>query len=440
MRVAVVGAGPSGIYAAEHLASEYQVEVDVFDSLPVPFGLVRYGVAPDHFSIRSVREKLAETFENPLVRFLGNVNIGRDLSALELQECYDAVVYTYGASLDRELGIPGEGHSMSIAATAFVRWYTGHPDADDFGNYLDQVTDVAVIGLGNVAVDVTRILIKPVSELEQTDIPQHVLDALARSTVRRVHVVGRRGPANATFTTKELKELGEIPGVDVIVDPSDMPLDFAQASGTNKVVARNLDVMSEWSKREAREAKRIEFHFYCVPESMNLDSGVLRVNHVKHDLQGHLVATGDVKEIASQMVIRSIGYRGEGLPGVPFDPETNVIPSVDGAVIGLENCYVAGWIKRGPSGIIGTNKKDAVAGVNALFANREESQTFHTEKIDELLRDRGVNVIDINGWKRIDAHERELGQSRGRERTTVHSREDLIRIGLGLELLNTAPK
>lgn len=432
MRVAVVGAGPSGIYAAEHLASEYQVEVDVYDSLPVPFGLVRYGVAPDHLPIRSVRDKLAQTFENPLVRFRGNVKIGGDISTEELHEHYDAVVYTYGASLDRELGIEGEDHRSSIAATAFVRWYTGHPDAVDFGDFLDKVTDIAVIGLGNVAVDVTRILMKPISELEHTDIPQHVLDALARSTVQHVHIVGRRGPANATFTTKELKELGEIPGVDVKVNPADLPDNFAEASAGNKIVARNLDVMSEWTKRAAQGNRSIEFHFYSVPESMDFESGILRVNTMKIDEQGRLSPTGGETQIAAELVIRSIGYRGEGLPGVPFDDGNSVIPSVDGAIIGLENCYVAGWIKRGPTGIIGTNKKDAVAGVNALFANRRELQDSSSERIDQLLVDRNVKVIDFEGWKRIDAHEKNLGQSRGRERTTVHDREDLIRIGLGL--------
>jgi len=432
MRVAVIGAGPSGIYATEHLATEYQVEVDVYDYLPVPFGLVRYGVAPDHYSIRSVRDKLAETFENPLVRFRGNVEIGRDLSAQELQEHYDAVVYTYGASLDRELGIPGEDHMMSIAATAFVRWYTGHPDAIDFGEYLLHATDVAVIGLGNVAVDVTRILMKPVSELEDTDIPQYVLDALARSAVRRVHVVGRRGPEHATFTTKELKELGEIPGVDVIVAPEDLPTDLAQAAASNKVVARNLDVMSEWAKRKPISNKSIEFHFYSAPVGMDLERGALIVNRMELDVHGHLVASSEVEEIQSQMVIRSIGYRGEGLPGVPFDPSANVIPSVDSAVVGLKNSYVAGWIKRGPSGIIGTNKKDAVSCVNELVSHKSDQSTATSaEAIDQLLAGRNVEVIDFAGWKRIDAHEKELGRSRGRDRTTIHDREDLIRIGRG---------
>jgi ferredoxin--NADP+ reductase len=432
MRVAVVGAGPSGIYAAEHLATEYQVEVDVFDTLPVPFGLVRYGVAPDHFSIRSVRDKLAQTFENPLVRFRGNVSIGRDLTSEEMHEHYDAVVYTYGASLDRELGIPGEDHRMSIAATAFVRWYTGHPDAVDFTDYLASATDVAVIGLGNVAVDVTRILIKPVSELEKTDIPEHVLEALRASTVRRVHVIGRRGPANATFTTKELKELGEIPGVDVVVNPKDLPVDFAAASDGNKVVARNLDVMAEWSVREAHRDRSIHFHFYSAPKNMDLESGILNVEIKELVEGGSLAASGYVEGIPAQLVIRSIGYRGEGLPGVPFDPSTNVIPSVDSAITGLENCYVAGWIKRGPSGIIGTNKKDAVTCVNTLFAHLNESKGSRAGEIDQLLIDRGIDVIDFDGWKRIDTHEKELGQTRGRERTTVHERAELIRIGLGL--------
>jgi ferredoxin--NADP+ reductase len=430
MRVAVIGAGPSGIYAAEHLAMEYQVEVDVYDCLPVPFGLVRYGVAPDHYSIRSVRDKLAETFENPLVRFRGNVKIGRDVSVEELQRHYDAVVYTYGASLDRELGIPGEGHPMSIAATAFVRWYTGHPDAADFGELISHASDVAVIGLGNVAVDVTRILVKPVSELEQTDIPQHVLDALARSAVQRVHVVGRRGPEHATFTTKELKELGEIPGVHVIVDPNDLPNDFAQVTDS-KIVARNLDVMAQWSKREGHEEKSIQFHFYCAPKSMDLDRGVLMVDTMTLDDHGRLVTSGNVKEIPSQMVIRSIGYRGEGLPGVPFDQDTNVIPSLESAVVGLEDSYAAGWIKRGPSGIIGTNKKDAVSCVNTLVSSRGESRATSASEIDQLLADRDIEIIDFDGWKRIDAHEKDLGQSRGRERTTIHVREELIRIGLG---------
>jgi ferredoxin--NADP+ reductase len=218
----------------------------------------------------------------------------------------------------------------------------------------------------------------------------------------------------------------------VIVDPADLPTDFAQAAASNKVVARNLDVMSEWSKRDAYSDKSIQFHFYCAPVSMDLERGVLSVMKMKLDDNGKLISTGDVKDIESQMVIRSIGYRGEGLPGVPFDQESNVIPSVDSAVVGLENSYVAGWIKRGPSGIIGTNKKDAVACINELISSRSESKATSAEMIDQVLAGRGVNVVDFSGWKRIDAREKELGQSRGRERTTIHDREDLIQIGLGI--------
>ena len=432
MRVAVVGAGPSGIYAAEHLASQYQVEVDVFDTLPVPFGLVRYGVAPDHFSIRSVRDKLAQTFENPLVRFRGNVTIGRDLTTQDLHEHYDAVVYTYGASLDRELGIPGEDHPMSIAATAFVRWYTGHPDATDFGEQLARATEVCVVGLGNVAIDVTRILIKPASELMQTDIPQHVLDSLARSSVKKVHVVGRRGPANATFTTKELKELGEIPGVDVIVNAKDIPSDREFASGGSKIVARNLDVMSEWATRKVSNEKSIEFHFFSAPDALDLDRGILRVKEMEIDENGRLSPTGSVNEIQSDLVVRSIGYRGEGLHGLPFDHVSNVIPNSEGSITGLESSYVAGWIKRGPSGIIGTNKKDAVSCVNLLVHEYKGGQRSSAGNIDQLLVDRGVRFMDFQGWNRIDAREKELGASRGRERTSIHEREELIRIGLGV--------
>ena len=228
-----------------------------------------------------------------------------------------------------------------------------------------------------------------------------------------------------------MKELGEIPGVDVVVDPADLPPDFALAAASNKVVARNLEVMSDWSKREAHAEKSIQFHFYCAPMNMDLERGVLSVTKMKLEDDGRLVLSGEVKDIEAQLVIRSIGYRGEGLPGVPFDPESNVIPSVDSAVVGLENSYVAGWIKRGPSGIIGTNKKDAVACINQLVSRSTESKASSAEMIDQLLAARGIEVVDFEGWKRIDAREKELGQSRGKERITIHNREDLIRIGLG---------
>ena len=440
-RVAVVGAGPAGIYAAEHLSTVHGHQVDVFDALPVPCGLVRYGVAPDHFSIRSVRDKLTETFENPLVRFRGNVHIGTDVSTEELASWYDAVIYTYGASADRSLGIPGEMSPASIPATEFVKWYTGHPEAQDFGDMLRTSEQVIVIGLGNVAVDVTRLLVKSIAELRVTDMPEHVLESFDKSVVRHVHVVGRRGPQHATFTTKELKELGELEGVDVILDPRDLPADDAIASSANKVVERNLKVMRQWSQGHSEKHgagpnssnKKIEFHFYSTPQSFDAEQGSLTVERMQLSSDDSVTGTGTYESIPADLVIRSVGYRGLPLEGLPFNDRTNVIPSTDGKVDGLAGTYVAGWIKRGPSGIIGTNKKDAVASVESLSTdlNGRQSVALDAHGVDEILRGRDVKYIDFEGWKRVNAAEIALGAERGRARTTIHERDRLIEIGLG---------
>jgi NADPH-dependent glutamate synthase beta subunit-like oxidoreductase len=439
-RVAVVGAGPAGIYAAEHLSTVHGYHVDVFDALPVPFGLVRYGVAPDHFSIRSVRDKLTDTFESPLVRFRGNVHIGTDVSTAELASWYDAVMYTYGASADRALGIPGEVSPASIPATEFVKWYTGHPDAQDFGELLRTSEQVIVIGLGNVAVDVTRLLVKSIVELRATDMPDHVLDSFEKSAVRHVHVVGRRGPQHATFTTKELKELGELEGVEVILDPRDLPADDAIASSGSKVVERNLKVMRQWSQGHGEShgevlnasSKKIEFHFYSTPQSFDSKQRSLIVERMQLSSDNTVMGTGTYESIPADIVIRSVGYRGLPLEGLPFNDRMNVIPSHEGKVEGLSETYVAGWIKRGPSGIIGTNKKDAVASVESLATdlNERHSVAIDSQEIDEILHARGVKYIDFEGWKRINAAEIALGASKDRARTTIHEREKLIEIGL----------
>lgn len=431
MRVAVVGAGPAGLYAAEYLASSHDVEVDVFDALPVPFGLVRYGVAPDHFSIRSVRDKLSEVFNNPLVRFRGNVLIGQDISTEELSSWYDAVLYSYGAARDRKLGIPGEDNSASFAATDFVKWYTGHPDAKDFAHHLVGPTNVTVVGLGNVAVDVTRLLVKPMAELKTTDMPEHVLSAFEASTVKHIHVVGRRGPQHATFTTKELKELGELEGVFVEIDSQQLPADFTRAAAGSKVVERNLGVMKEWAQRENSDGtKSIRFHFYSRPDSFDGDEGTLRVENMKLTDSGDIIGTGDFTSIPTDLLIRSVGYRGEPLQGLAFDEKYNVVPHQDGLVDDDAHTFVAGWIKRGPSGIIGTNKKDAVATVDTLItrAYEESVHSLSATEIDDILTERGIRVVDFDGWRRIDQAERNLGAENGRARTTISSRERLLTV------------
>lgn len=429
LKVAIVGAGPSGLYAAESLASVADVHVDVFDRLPVPMGLVRYGVAPDHFSIRGVRDTLDKVFDHSNVRFLGNVDVGRDVSLDDLQNAYHAVILTYGASRDRALGIAGEDLPGSIAATDFVAWYTGHPDSDpnEFRDLLAHSRSIAVIGVGNVAVDVTRILVKDAEELSATDMPRHVIDALKASQVRQVHVFGRRGPMQASFTTKELRELGELPGVDVHVDSRDMVLDPNSPEHSDKVAARNFEVLKEWATRTPGESNRaIQFHFYSKPISIEGSHAVqrLHVQRTAFDATGALVdVPGEVVAIDVDAVVRSIGYRGLPLGDVPFDDERGVVKNSDGRVEGRPGLYVAGWIKRGPSGIIGTNKKDAAATVQSLLADRDSLPTPVTS-IDALLANH--HVIDTAGWRAINAAEMAEGSKFGQDRITLHSRELLV--------------
>ena len=391
LTVAVIGSGPAGLYTAEALIKQgaaidppVTIHVDVIDRLPTPYGLVRYGVAPDHKSIKSIAEYLRGVLEHEGVRFVGAVHLGDEVSRDDLLSCYDAVVYATGAMRDRRLGIPGEDLPGSYAATDFVNWYCGHPDVDPDRFTLDAES-VAVIGVGNVAVDVARILIRDPAELADTDVSQPVLDALMASKVREVHMIGRRGPAQAKFTTKELRELGELAGVDVVVGSGEADLSAFDESGESARLAAddrhvrgNYKVISDWASRSAAAgvARRLTVRFWLSPVEIQGESKVegLTLERTRLDASGRMAGTGQYETVPVQMVLRSVGYQSVPLPGVPFDDRSHTVPNADGRVLGpdrqpLPGEYVAGWLKRGPTGVIGTNKSDASQTVRALLAD-----------------------------------------------------------------------
>ena len=350
LQVAVVGSGPAGIYTAEALIKQAAkldppatVQVDVLDRLPTPYGLVRYGVAPDHPSIRSIADYLRNVLEHSSVRFLGGVHLGDDVTREDLLASYDAVVYATGAMRDRRMGIPGEDLPGSYAATDFVNWYCGHPDSDA-GAFTLDAESVAVVGVGNVAVDVARILVRDPAELRRTDIPQSVLEALMASKVREVHMIGRRGPAQAKFTTKELRELGELSGVDIVIHPDELDLDrfdptgqSAQLAESDRRVRGNLAVIQDWAAREPAGAeRRLTVRFWLRPVEIDGTERLsgLTVERTRLDEQGKFTGTGEFETIGAQMVFRSVGYQSVPLPGVPFDERSYTVPNADGRVLG----------------------------------------------------------------------------------------------------------
>lgn len=427
LSVAVVGSGPSGVYTAEALlkARPGAVKVDIYDRLPAPYGLVRYGVAPDHLKIKSVARALQKTFEHPDVRFVGDVEVGVAPTVEELRAAYDVVVYAYGAAHDRRLGIPGEDLHGSFSAVEFVAWYSGHPDAE-IDRYTLDARSVVVVGAGNVAIDVARILAKPVDVLRSTDLPDQVLDVLEASAVTDVHLVARRGPAQAKFTTKELREMGEIDGCDVLLDPAVMELDPASEAeaAAHKEVARNVEVMREFSARTPTGAgRRLHFHFWASPTSV---LGADRVEAVRCDRTtlseaGGAVPTGESYDIPAQMVLRSVGYRGAAIAGVPLDERAGVIPNTggrvlrDGAVSPGE--YAVGWIKRGPTGVIGTNRSDAAETVAAILEDWPDGTK------DPVTLP--VEAVTWPGWQAIDAAEAAAGAAQGRDRVKLARWEEL---------------
>ncbi|MFD6478357.1 FAD-dependent oxidoreductase [Streptomyces anulatus] len=438
LSVAVVGSGPSGVYTAQALLQQSlvpDVRVHVLDRLPTPYGLVRYGVAPDHEKIKSLQNSLRAVLEDDRVTFVGNVGVGgaEGVSPARLAELYHAVVYCVGASTDRALAVPGESLPGSYSATRFVSWYSAHPDvgADPF--VLDARSAV-VIGVGNVAVDVARILARGAEELRATDVPRAALSALEDSRVRDVHIVGRRGPSQARFTTKELRELGALPGARVVVDPAELALDPAYAAPDGlpgalplpAVVRRNLEVLRGWSaagEPTASDAgRRIRLRFFLRPvELLERDGRVAGVRFARTapDSGGGVRDTGAYEDVEAQLVLRAVGYRGVELPGLPFDPVRGTVPHLAGRVLRdgtpAPGEYVAGWIKRGPTGVIGSNRSCAKETVTSLL---EDAAALRRRPAADdplaVLRACGLRPVEWSGWLSIERAEAELGRSLGR--------------------------
>ena len=450
IRIAVIGAGPAGFYAAGHLlkGGPETLEVDMFERLPTPWGLVRSGVAPDHPKIKSVTRIYEKTAAHPRFRFFGNVELGRDVSREELAEHYHAIVYATGSPADRPLGIPGEELPGSHPATDFVGWYNGHPDYTDHDFDL-SATRAVVIGNGNVALDVARMLTLSHDELAQTDIADHALEVLDASSVREIVVVGRRGPAQAAFTNPELLELGELQEADVVVDPEELKRALAvEDPNAGPTSQRNVAVLREYAKRPlSNKRKRIVLRFLLSPlEFLGDGGGVRAVAMARNALQatedGRLraVPTGETESIEAGLVMRAIGYRGIALPSVPFDERSATIPNEDGRVIGPDGLhhgeYAVGWIKRGPSGVIGTNKKDAQQTVDALLEDLAAGAHLRPtdpapESIERLLAERVPALVTYEGWSEIDRHEQARGEPHGRPRVKLTRIEELLRVAAG---------
>ncbi|MDF9811929.1 FAD-dependent oxidoreductase [Streptomyces sp. SPB162] len=438
LRVAVVGSGPSGVYVAEALTRQTSVPdvaVDVLDRLPCPYGLVRYGVAPDHEKIKSLQGNLRQVLEDPRVRFLGNVEVGPGLGPEQLGELYHAVVYCFGAAADRRLGVPGEDLPGSYSATRFVSWYSAHPDEPPEGFAL-LARSAVVIGVGNVAVDVARVLARGADELRHTDIPQSALTALDSSQVTDVHMVGRRGPSQAKFTTKELRELGGLSGADVIVHADELALDpgYADPSGLSTAARRNVEVLREWTTRVPQgRPRRIHLRFFLRPAELLGDGRVsgVRFERTVPDGLGGVRGTGQLEEIGAQLVLRSVGYQGVPLPGLPFDERQAVVPNDGGRVLrdGVPSPgeYVAGWIKRGPTGVIGTNRPCAKQTVAALLedAPRLLARSLPRDPL-EALRSGGGDPVAWPGWLSIEAAEMALGRSLDRGTVKIQAWERLL--------------
>ena len=447
LRLAIVGAGPAGIYAADialKAEKNFDISIDLFDHLPAPYGLVRYGVAPDHPRIKGIITALREVLDRGDIRVFGNVNFGTDITLDDLKQHYHAVIFATGAVQDAPLKIEGIDLEGSYGAANFVSWFDGHPDVPR--EWPLEAREVAVIGNGNVALDVARMLAKHADDLLPTEIPDNVYQGLKNSPVTDVHVFGRRGPAQAKFSPLELRELGELNDVDMIVYDEDFNLDAAsqQAIETNKQVFVLMKVMNEWRERETGKAsRRLHLHFYAKPLELVADENghvsALRYERTASDNAGGVVGTGEIRELPIQALYRAVGYFGSPLADVPFDERRGVIPNHEGQVQNdagkiVPGMYTTGWIKRGPVGLIGHTKSDAMETVKHLL--RDQAQWWSPAEPDEasivtLLDERGVKYTDADGWSRLDQHEIALGEPEGRARIKVVDRDEMVRISRG---------
>lgn len=444
LRLAIVGAGPAGIYAADILLKHeraFDVSIDLFEQLPAPYGLVRYGVAPDHPRIKGIINALREVLDSGDIRIFGNVHYGTDITLDDLRRHYHAVIFSTGAIRDAALDIPGIDALGSYGAADFVSWYDGHPDVPR--EWPLEASSVAVVGNGNVALDVARVLAKHPQDLLPTEIPDNVYQGLLASPVTDVHVFGRRGPMQVKFTPLELRELGELRDVDMIVHEEDFEYDEAsrRAIETNKQITVIDRIFTQWRARETGSAsRRLHLHFYAKPLEVLSDAegrvAGFRYERTEPDGHGGVRGTGEIREVDVQSVYRAVGYFGSPLDGIPFDDRHGVIPNHEGQVLGDDNqkvpgVYATGWIKRGPVGLIGHTKSDAMETIQHLVTDQASwwaPSDPDEQSVVDLLDERGVLYTNLDGWHRLDAHEQSLGAPQGRERVKVVPRDEMIRI------------
>jgi len=448
LRVAIVGSGPAAFYAAEAVLKQPGAEVDMIERLPTPYGLVRGGVAPDHQKIKSVIAIYEKVAAHAGFRFFGNVELGRDVTVEELESYFNAILYATGAPSDRRLGVPGEDLAGSHSATEFVAWYNAHPDFRDRTFDLD-VERVAIVGVGNVAVDVARILCLAPDELRPTDMADHAIEALSRSRVREIWLLGRRGPVQAAFTTVEVRELGELANADVVVRPEEVeidPLSAEEMAAARAVVRTKVEIVQEFSRRvPAGKPRRLHLRFFVAPIEIVGDErgrvAAIRLarNRLERDESGAIVArpTGEVEELPVGLVFRSVGYRGVPLPGLPFDERRGVVLNDKGRVLDpatrapRRGHYVSGWIKRGPTGVIGNNKADSVETVNGLVEDVASGSLLAPANPDRaafetFLRQRQPRLVTFADWKALDHVEVERGRPQGRPRVKLCTIEEML--------------